>query len=253
MKGVRPVKIPELLRDDRITFSLEIFPPKKAINKNKLYNIVRELKPLEPDYISVTHGAGGKEKDAFTCEIASTIKKWYDIETMAHLTCVNAGREQIELAIDDLKESGIKNVLALRGDIDPEKGNTGDYEHANELVSIIKEKGGLNILGACYPEGHYESPDLETDIEHLKYKIDAGVEVLITQLFYDNELRLASDSEPFACQMYFLVKILGILRIRLGGPISAELALWEKQILVQRLELWREHIEDVLRRGLNPG
>ena len=188
MKGVRPVKIPELLRDDRITFSLEIFPPKKAINKNKLYNIVRELKPLEPDYISVTHGAGGKEKDAFTCEIASTIKKWYDIETMAHLTCVNAGREQIELAIDDLKESGIKNVLALRGDIDPEKGNTGDYEHANELVSIIKEKGGLNILGACYPEGHYESPDLETDIEHLKYKIDAGVEGLITQLFFDNEL-----------------------------------------------------------------
>ena len=76
---------------------------------------------------------------------------------------------------------------------------------------------------------------------------------MLIKLFYDNELRLASDSEPFACQMYFLVKILGILRIRLGGPISSELALWEKQILVQRLELWREHIEDVLRRGLNPG
>ena len=183
----KTMKIPELLKEDRITFSLEIFPPKKAINKNKLYNIVRELVPIGPDYISVTHGAGGKEKDSFTCEIASTIKKWYNIDTMAHLTCVNTDKAQIETAIDDLKASGVKNVLALRGDIDPEKGNTGDYEHANELVSIIKEKGGLNILGACYPEGHYESPDLDTDIENLKYKIDAGVEGLITQLFFDND------------------------------------------------------------------
>lgn len=179
------MQIPELYKVKKPVFSLEIFPPKKTINFDKLYDTVERLAHIEPDFISVTYGAGGERMDNYTCQIASTIKKRFGIETMAHLTCINSTEEQLVKNIKEIKESGIENVLALRGDINPEL-QVGTYEHANELAIEIQKAGGLALMGACYPEGHVDCDTLEEDIENLKYKIGAGVKGLITQLFFDN-------------------------------------------------------------------
>ena len=183
------MKIPELYNDRKFVYSFEIFPPKKMDNIDKVYSTVDGLAHLEPDFISVTFGAGGKCKDTLTGEIASTIKNKHGIETMAHLTCINSTKEQVRTILQDLDERGIENVMALRGDINEETGPLGEFQHANELaVEVQKIDDRIQILGACYPEGHYESDDLDKDIENLKYKIGAGAKALITQLFFDNSL-----------------------------------------------------------------
>lgn len=182
------MKIPELFEKKKPVYSFEIFPPKKIDNIEKVYNTVDGLAHLKPDFISVTFGAGGKQKDTLTGEIASNIKNKYGIESMAHLTCINSTKEQLRNIIEDLDEKGIENVMALRGDINEETGPLGDYSHANELaVEVQKIDDKIQIMGACYPEGHYEAQDLDEDVENLKYKIGAGAKALITQLFFDNE------------------------------------------------------------------
>ncbi len=170
-------------------FSLEIFPPKKQANIDTIYETVAELASLKPDFISVTYGAGGNMADNSTCEIASNIKKNHGIEGVAHLTCVNSSREDVKEMIGRFQQADIKNVLALRGDIVPDQPRKNDFTHANELAIEIQRKcnDDLDILGACYPEGHYESKSLDEDIHNLKYKIGAGANVLITQLFFDNK------------------------------------------------------------------
>lgn len=186
------MKIPELFderkREGRPVFSLEVFPPKRKKNKDSIYQAVEKLKVTDPDFISVTYGAGGNIADNSTCEIASTIKETYGIETVAHLTCINSTREDVEVMIDRFRDSNIENVMALRGDIVPGEDIKREFAHANELAIEVQRKcsDNLEILGACYPEGHYESESLESDIQNLKYKIGAGVRVLITQLFFDN-------------------------------------------------------------------
>ena len=187
------MKIPEIYKKKRAegkpVFSLEVFPPKRKSNRDSIYEAVEILKVTEPDFISVTYGAGGSVADFSTCEIASNIKKEYKIETLAHLTCINSSQEDVKTMIQMLKDAKIENIMALRGDIVPGEDIKREFAHANELAIEIqrKSRGELEIMGACYPEGHYESPDLDTDIENLKYKIDAGVEGLITQLFFDND------------------------------------------------------------------
>lgn len=184
------MRIPELFEQKKPVFSLEIFPPKKKANIETIYDTVKELAICKPDFISVTYGAGGNMADNSTCEIASTIKKKYGIEAVAHLTCVNSSREDVKEMIGRFQAADIRNVLALRGDIMPDQIVKKDFEHANELAIEIQRKcnDDLEILGACYPEGHYESKSLDEDIQNLKYKIGAGVKVLITQLFFDNQL-----------------------------------------------------------------
>lgn len=181
------MKIPELYQQKKPVFSLEIFPPKKVINFEKLYNTVEQLAHIDPDFISVTYGAGGEKMDNYTTQIASTIKKRYKIETMAHLTCINSTKQQLIENLAEMKESGIENIMCLRGDINPEL-KVGEYKHANELAIEIQKAGDFELMGACYPEGHVESDTLEDDIQNLKYKIGAGVKGLITQLFFDNDL-----------------------------------------------------------------
>ncbi len=170
-------------------FSLEVFPPKRKKNKDSIDQAVEKLQVTGPDFISVTYGQGGSIADNSTCEIASTIKDNYGIETVAHLTCINSTREDVEVMIDRFNNASIENVMALRGDIVPGEDIKREFMHANELAIEIQRKcwDSLDILGACYPEGHYESKSLESDIQNLKYKIGAGVTVLITQLFFDNE------------------------------------------------------------------
>ncbi|MCQ2546223.1 MAG: methylenetetrahydrofolate reductase [NAD(P)H] [Clostridia bacterium] len=186
------MKIPELYRqrkeEGRPVFSLEVFPPKRKSNMNSIYEAVDRLKVTEPDFISVTYGAGGNIADNSTCDIAATIKKKYGIETVAHLTCINSTREDVKVMIQRFADSDIENVMALRGDIVPGEEIKREFAHANELAIEIQRQchDDLEILGACYPEGHYEARSIEEDVQNLKYKIGAGAKVLITQLFFDN-------------------------------------------------------------------
>lgn len=182
------MRIPDLYDEKKPVFSLEIFPPKRRSNLESIYDTVAELSQCAPDFISVTYGAGGNIADNSTCEIASKIKKQYGIETVAHLTCVNSTRADVQEMISRFRDADIENVMALRGDIVPGEEIEREFEHANELAIEIQRKcnDNLEILGACYPEGHYESESIESDIQNLKYKIGAGVRVLITQLFFDN-------------------------------------------------------------------
>lgn len=170
-------------------FSFEVFPPKKDGNIETIYKTLEELKDLKPDFISVTYGAGGREAgNSKTCEIASNIKDKYNITPVAHLTCVNSSKAEVEAELANLKKHGIKNILALRGDIVPDIERKYDFAHASDLINFINEhsEGEFNIFGACYPEVHVDAPDMITDISNLKRKVDAGVGHLISQLFFDN-------------------------------------------------------------------
>lgn len=181
------MKIPELFQQKKPIFSLEIFPPKRQSGLDKIYDTIEKLIICKPDFISVTYGAGGSITDNATCEIASNIKKQFHVEPLAHLTCVNSTMADVTEMIRRFADADIENVLALRGDIVPGEAIQKEFFHANELAIEVQRNSGLQILGACYPEGHYESKNLREDIQNLKYKIGAGVKVLITQLFFDNQ------------------------------------------------------------------
>ncbi|NFA60291.1 methylenetetrahydrofolate reductase [NAD(P)H] [Clostridium sporogenes] len=180
--------IKELFNEKKLVFSFEIFPPKVTSSITTIYETLEELKDLTPDFISVTYGAGGSLKDNKTCELSSLVKNKYGIEALAHLTCINSTKEDIDLIIKELKENNIENVLALRGDIPKDKDIIGEYNYAFKLIEKIKENNNFGISGACYPEGHIECKSLDQDIRELKRKVDAGAEHLISQLFFDNNI-----------------------------------------------------------------
>lgn len=167
-------------------FSFEIFPPKKTAPIEIIYNTLEELGGLNPDFISVTYGAGGNGHSVSTCEIAHTIKEKYGIEPAAHLPCINYTKDEITEILEDFKSHGIENILALRGDINPDIPPKMEFKYASELVEFIKANGDFDIAGACYPEGHIDTPDIVEDIRNLKKKVDAGASHLISQLFFDN-------------------------------------------------------------------
>ena len=179
--------IHEMFQQKPCVFSVEVFPPKKAgAAEETLYPVLRELCTLGPDYISVTYGAGGGTAGQSTAKIASYIKNGLHVEALAHLTCVNSTRVQVEETLTRLREDNVENVLALRGDINPDLPRRMDFLHASDLAKAIAQTGGFGVAGACYPEGHLESPSLKADVESLRYKAEAGVSHLITQLFFDN-------------------------------------------------------------------
>lgn len=182
------MNIQRLFESKKVVYSLEVFPPKKTTSIDTIYNTLYGLRGLKPDFISVTYGAGGSEAQKNkTCEIASLIKSEYQIEPVSHLTCVGSTKQDIREFLDRLKEEGVNNILALRGDITPNNGII-DFEHASDLASFIKEyDDSFNISGACYPEGHCDAANIDEDIENLKRKVDAGVSHLVTQLFFDND------------------------------------------------------------------
>lgn len=167
-------------------FSFEIFPPKKTSPIETVYNTLEKLGDLNPDFISVTYGAAGSTNKVSTCEIASAIKNKYGVVPAAHLPCINYTKEEILQILDEFKTSGIENILALRGDINPDIPPKKDFRYASELIEFIKANGDFDIAGACYPEGHIECDNIIDDIHNLKKKVDAGAEHLISQLFFDN-------------------------------------------------------------------
>lgn len=181
------MKISELFGKGKCVLSFEVFPPKKDAPADTIYTTLESLKKLDPAFISVTYGAGGTNGDNITCQIASHIKNNMGIPSAAHLTCVSNTKEDIDIILDDFSKNGIENILALRGDINPERPPKNDFSYASELIAYIKEKGDFHISAACYPECHLDSPDIITDIRHLKEKQDAGAEHMMSQLFFDND------------------------------------------------------------------
>ena len=179
------MKILDMYKKDKTILSFEVFPPKKTSPIESVYGVLEELCALNPAYVSVTYGAGGTASDN-TCAIASRIKNEYKVESLAHITCVNSTKPEVESVLEQFKEHNINNVLALRGDVVPDVPPKTDFKYASELTKFIKNYGGFNIAGACYPEVHPQAEDEISDIINLKKKVDAGAEFLISQLFYDN-------------------------------------------------------------------
>jgi methylenetetrahydrofolate reductase (NADPH) len=185
------MRIDEILAAKRPTFSVEFFPPKTAEATDQLYETARELKLLEPDFVSVTYGAGGSTRDG-TVEITTALKDELGLETMAHLSCVGETADGLATTLDRIAAAGVENVFALRGD--PPRGEEefvqpeGGLGSAAELAAFIEAGWSFSIGGACFPEVHPEAPDLETDLSYLKTKVDSGAGFLITQLFFDNQV-----------------------------------------------------------------
>lgn len=171
--------------------SLEIFPPKKDSPIETIYTALDGLVDLKPDFISVTYGAGGSTTNR-TVEIASLVKNKYGIEALAHLTCITSTKQEIDNILINLKEKGIENILPLRGDLpaDPDFvfPDPLHFRYAKDLVSHIRTKSPFCLGGACYPEGHPETAISGMDMDYLKEKAEAGLDFLITQLFFDNEV-----------------------------------------------------------------
>lgn len=183
------MKISELLQKGNITFSCEIFPPKPGADISRMWEVVQGIAELSPDFISVTYGAGGSTSKR-TVEIASTIQEQHHIPALAHLTCVSSTREDIHNQLQLMKENGLENILALRGDM-PQDGRTPaltHYKYACELIEDIKSQGDFCIGAACYPEGHVECERREDDIDYLKHKVECGCDFLTTQMFFDNNV-----------------------------------------------------------------
>ena len=175
--------------NNNVGWSFEVFPPKRTANVSSIYMALAELKKLKPDFISVTYGAGGSENCQATVEIANAVQNNYQMEAAAHLPCIGLTRQDVENQLAKFEEIGVKKILALRGD-NPASGiiKPGDFAHASDLVEFIRSKNyDLNILAACYPETHYEAKSPEEDINNLKIKVDAGVDGLVSQLFFSNE------------------------------------------------------------------
>ena len=230
------MKIIDILGGGKRTVSFEFFPPRTDAGFEELFKTIAALKPLDPDYVSVTYGAGGSTRRK-TVDLVLRIKHEIGLESMAHLTCVSATREEIKGTLDNLNLGGMENVLALRGD--PPKGeekfvkSEGGFEHANELVEFIRGRYPFCLAGACYPEIHPEARHWENDLDNLKRKVDAGVDFLITQLFFDNDhfFRFLDRATARGIKVPILAGIMPILSVQqikrftqmCGATIPAEL------------------------------
>jgi methylenetetrahydrofolate reductase (NADPH) len=185
------MRIDELLASaDEPVFSFEFFPPKTPAGEGNLDAALRELRPLEPAFVSVTYGAGGSTRER-TIDIVSRIKGEFGLEAMAHLTCVNATTDELRRTLDQMRDAGIENVLALRGD--PPKGQErwtkteGGLEYSRELIALLRDEYDFAIGGAAFPETHIHATSPEDDLRFLKEKVDEGAQFLVTQMFFDND------------------------------------------------------------------
>lgn len=182
------MKIREILNQGKPTLSFEVFPPKEEDKYESVEKAAFEIARLQPAFMSVTYGAGGGTS-RYTVGIASDLQKMCGVNALAHLTCVSSTKEEVKKVLSQMKEQGIENVLALRGDIPKDGRAATDYRYASELIYDIKQfDPELCIGAACYPEGHVESVNKTADIEHLREKVEAGCEFVTTQMFFDNNI-----------------------------------------------------------------
>ncbi|MFN2377693.1 MAG: methylenetetrahydrofolate reductase [NAD(P)H] [Candidatus Binatia bacterium] len=245
------MRISSLLSRGEPVFCFEFFPPKTEAGDRALLATLAELRPLGPDFVSVTYGAGGSTRDR-TVELVAYILGELGIEAMAHLTCVGASRAELSAVLDRLEAAGISNVIALRGD--PPVGEDDFAPHpeglsyATELVSLIRQQNRpLCVSAACYPEKHVDAVSMEEDLEHLREKVAAGVDFLITQLFFDNRVyfdfvgraRAAGITVPIVAGIMPITNLSQIERFtqRCGATIPSDLH--------RILEPHREHPDKV--------
>lgn len=181
------MRIEEMFKTGKPVLSFEIFPPKRNRELEEIDDTLKVLCELEPDFISVTFGAGGSGISSRTVELAKKIRRDYHVEPLVHLTCLNYTKQGICEILNELEAAGLENILALRGDRNPDVEPKQDFQYASDLVKFIREYGGFHISGACYPEGHTEAKNRIQDIRNLKHKVDEGVTHLVSQLFFDNE------------------------------------------------------------------
>lgn len=181
------MKISDILKQDKVTLSFEVFPPKTSSSYESVARATQEIAALRPDFMSVTYGAGGGTSE-HTVQIAADLHAQYGVQVLTHLTCVSSTRQHVSAMLEKFRQQGIENVLALRGDIPVGGAPENDYHYAAELVRDIKSQGDFCVGGACYPEGHVEAANKTKDILHLKEKVEAGCEFLTTQMFFDNNI-----------------------------------------------------------------
>ncbi len=181
------MKIRDILNTGKPTLSFEVFPPKTETNYMSVEKAALEIADLSPDFMSVTYGAGGGTSQ-YTLDIASALLNQKQVTPLAHLTCVSSKKQQVKEVLSELNEKGIENILALRGDIPKDGGIQHDYKYACELIHEIRQAGDFCIGAACYPEGHVESKNKQTDILYVKEKVDAGCDFITTQMFFDNNI-----------------------------------------------------------------
>lgn len=250
------MKISAMLRAGRTLFSFEFFPPKNEEDVTHLLATARTLKTLNPAYISVTWGAGGGTRRK-TLDLVSTIKNEIGIETMAHLTCVGAGRRDIDDILDDIHRRGIENILALRGD--PPKGapsfvaHADGFLHADELVAHIRQKSDVCVGVAGYPEGHPESPSLDRDLDCLKRKVEKGADFIVTQLFFNSADFLRFRDKAVARGIRQPI-VAGIMPITNVGQVKRFTTLCGAKIptgLNDALERVQENADAVVRLGID--
>lgn len=185
------MKIIDILKQDHMSLSFEVFPPKLESSFDSVREATEQIAALQPSFMSVTYGAGGGTSK-YTLAVAKNIKDKYNVPMLAHLTCVSSDKQTIRTRIQEMREAGIKNVMALRGDLTPELEQTDrskwDYRYAIELIEELKQEDDFCIGAACYPEVHPESANQKEDILHLKEKVQAGADFLTTQMVFDNNL-----------------------------------------------------------------
>ncbi len=249
------MRIDEVLASDAPVFSFEFFPPKTPAGEANLYGALSELRSLEPAFVSVTYGAGGSTRDK-TIEIVKRIKDEWGLEAMAHFTCVGATVPELRATLDEMRDAGIENVLALRGD--PPAGETewtktdGGLEYSRELVELIDGDYPFAIGAACFPETHIHATSAEDDLRNLAGKVGAGVDFLITQLFFDNAYYFDFVDRARAAGVTVPI-IPGIMPITRVGQIERMAAMCGSEIpaeLRRELHAREDHEEAVLDFGV---
>jgi methylenetetrahydrofolate reductase (NADPH) len=251
------VRIDEILAaSDEPVFSFEFFPPKTDDGWRNLREALEALVALEPDFASVTYGAGGSSRDR-TLEVTKWLKLELGIEAMAHLSCVGASREELRQILDGIEDAGIENVLALRGD--PPRGETewrphpGGLKYSTELARLISDHYSFGIGAACFPEVHPEAPDLAHDLHFLSQKVGSGVSFLITQLFFDNELyfRFVDEARAAGIEIPILPGIMPITDVKQIKTITGMCGASIPSALLAQLEARAEDPEAVLQLGVS--
>ena len=241
---------------NKLHLSLEVFPPKKQEDFPNAYAVLDSLSQLNPEFISVTYGAGGSNSKK-TVEIASYIENTLHIPSVAHLTCVGNTKQDILNVVEELKKANISRVLALRGDrpvsMSDEQFNSREFTYATELVSFLKENTDFSLLGACYPEKHFEAVSMEEDLQHLKEKNEAGCNHLVSQLFFDNDYfyRFLEKAEKMGIKANFHAGIMPITTAKqLGTTVSLSGSSVPKK-LADIIATYGDHPDDMRKAGID--
>jgi methylenetetrahydrofolate reductase (NADPH) len=251
------VRIDQILAaTEQPVFSFEFFPPKTEEGERSLRAALGALQPLEPDFASVTYGAGGSTRDR-TLEVTKWLKTELGIEAMAHLSCVGATREELCVILDGIAEAGIENVLALRGD--PPRGETtwkphpGGLKYSTELAQLICSRYPFAVGAACFPEVHPEAPDMASDLHFLRQKVESGASFLITQLFFDSELyfRFVEEARAAGIEVPIVPGIMPITNLNQIKTITGMCGASIPEALLEQLELRADDPDAVLELGVS--